>query len=362
VSVFNPALPAFDYDLNGNLLTDRSAGGTTNRSFAYDDENQLIAVWETNAWKSEFTYDGKMRRRIRKEFTWNGSSWTQTNEVRYVYDGNLVIQERDAGNLPQATYTRGRDVSGMREGAGGIGGLLARTANSATLNSQPANAYYDSDGSGNVTCLIDSNQVVIACYEYDPFGTVIAMSGSMADLNLYRFSSKEFHANSGLVYYLYRYYEPSLQRWPNRDPINEPGFGVMNGSSGSFNTDEDKNLYLFIRNSPIVHYDPYGNSALSVCLPVAGGCAVADGPLPVGDIIAVGILAGAVAWDVCFSRKLSTCTVRCHVVRIGAENDVIGSIQATATGPNRPAACAAAASAARNGTAPGTRAKHCFPR
>src|SRR5205807_5844546 len=106
---------------NGNMTNDSV------KSFAYDDENQLIRITYTNAWKSEFTYDGKLRRRIRKEFTWSGSAWLQTNEVRYIYDGNLVIQERDSLNAPVVTYTRGKDLSGGFEGAGGIGGLLART-------------------------------------------------------------------------------------------------------------------------------------------------------------------------------------------------------------------------------------------
>jgi RHS repeat-associated protein len=47
--------------------------------------------------------------------------------------------------------------------------------------------------------------------------------GPLAAANLYRFSSKEFHVNSGLVYYLYRFYEPNLQRWPNRDPLGGDG-------------------------------------------------------------------------------------------------------------------------------------------
>ena len=48
-----------------------------------------------------------------------------TNQVvRYVYDGNLVIQERDANNLPLVTYTRGKDLSGSLRRRGGIGGLL----------------------------------------------------------------------------------------------------------------------------------------------------------------------------------------------------------------------------------------------
>jgi YD repeat-containing protein len=70
-------------------------------------ENQLIRITEPGAWKSEFGYDGKMRSRVRKEFTWSGS-WTQTNEVRYVYDGNLIIQERATNNQPQVTYTRAK--------------------------------------------------------------------------------------------------------------------------------------------------------------------------------------------------------------------------------------------------------------
>jgi len=62
----------FLYDGNGNLTSDGL------RSFAYDDENQRTQVLESNQWMSQFSYNGKMRRRIRKEFSWNGSSWTAT--------------------------------------------------------------------------------------------------------------------------------------------------------------------------------------------------------------------------------------------------------------------------------------------
>jgi len=134
----------------------------------------------------------------------------QTNEVHYIYDGNLVIQERDANNLPLVTYTRGNDLSRTLQGAGGIGGLLARTDNS-TLNSQPstAHAYYHADGNGNITMLISSSQMIVAKYLYDPYGNTLAQSGLLADANLYRFSSKEWNANSGLYYYLYRFYDPN---------------------------------------------------------------------------------------------------------------------------------------------------------
>ena len=61
-----------------------------------------------------------LRRRVAKEYAWQSSAWVKTNEVRYVYDGNLVLQERDANNLPKVTYTRGDDLSHSPQGAGGI--------------------------------------------------------------------------------------------------------------------------------------------------------------------------------------------------------------------------------------------------
>src|SRR5437867_3302681 len=225
VSVNLPATVGYIYDLNGNLTSDSTRG------FDYDDENELMRVTVTNTWKSEFTYDGKMRCRIRKEFTWQNSAWVVTNEVRYIYDGNLEIQWRDANNIPTLTLTRGRDLSGSLQGAGGIGGLLARTdaANAQT-------AYFHADGNGNVTALINSQQIIAAKYIYDPFGNTLSKSGPLADANTYRFSSKDYPANSGLYYYGYRFYDPNLQRWLNRDPIGESG-GI--------------NLYEFNYNSPL---------------------------------------------------------------------------------------------------------------
>ena len=53
--------------------------------------------------------------------------WTLHSETEYVYDSMRVIQERDINNNPKVSYTRGVDLSGTLEGAGGIGGLLARS-------------------------------------------------------------------------------------------------------------------------------------------------------------------------------------------------------------------------------------------
>ena len=120
------------YDLNGNITSDGLKG------FEYDDANQLTRITQTNAWKSEFSYDGLGRRRIQRDYSYlpASSSYLLTNEVRYVYDGMAVLQERDGNNAELVTYTRGLDLSGSMQGAGGIGGLLAASGQNQPVGSE----------------------------------------------------------------------------------------------------------------------------------------------------------------------------------------------------------------------------------
>ncbi|QOJ13653.1 MAG: RHS repeat-associated core domain-containing protein [Planctomycetia bacterium] len=80
-------------------------------------------------------------------------------------------------------------------------------------------------------------------YEYDPYGNTISKSGSCADTNPFRFSTKFLDPETGLYYYGYRYYSPRLGRWINRDPIEEDG-GI--------------NLNAFCENDPTSTVDPLG--------------------------------------------------------------------------------------------------------
>jgi RHS repeat-associated protein len=242
----------------------------------HDDENQLIRVTITNATKSEFRYDGKMRRRERIESVWAGNARITNLLVRYVYDGNLVVQERHYvpqpfGEILQkvVSYTRGNDLSGTFQGAGGIGGLLARTDHS-TFNLEPSTSFYHADGNGNVTCLIDERNSVVARYIYDPYGNVTSSQGPLADANLYRFSSKELHEKSELVYYLYRYYEPNLQRWLNRDPLGN-AYDITDAMEGRrtprvipWEKHEGPNLFQFVGNNPLWFIDSDGRGKLNI--------------------------------------------------------------------------------------------------
>ncbi len=224
-----PASVSPTYSANGDL----SYSGIG--PLYYDAENRLTNMI-VNAGQIVFVYDGLNRLRIERYYTYQGGGWVQTNETHLIYDGLQVIQERDTNSNPLVTYTRGLDLSMSLSGAGGIGGMLARTDTNGSV-------YYHSDAYGNITSLLDGNENIVARYEYDAFGRLIGKWGSMADANRYRFSSKEYIVQAGVYCYGFRFYEPNFQRWLNRDPIQEAG-GI--------------NLYGFVRNNPVNWIDPYG--------------------------------------------------------------------------------------------------------
>ena len=149
-------------DSNGNLASQ------SNLRFSYDDADclsQVICVNEqtgANEGRSEFVYDGLSRKRISREYSWDGANnvWQLQSERRYLYSGRNVIQERDGNNSITVNYTR----------VGNIGGLLTRSTSYGHF-------YYHYDGSGNVTQLTDATQATVAAYRYDAYGNALSAIG-----------------------------------------------------------------------------------------------------------------------------------------------------------------------------------------
>jgi RHS repeat-associated protein len=108
---------------------------------------------------------------------------------------------------------------------------------------------------------------------------MLAMSGPLANVNAYRFSSKEWSGNAGLYYYGFRFYDPNLQRWLNRDPLGEQG-GV--------------NLYNFVGSAPINLIDPHGECTIPYPLMVTSESAGPWGWAALG-LLATGVAAYEIA-------------------------------------------------------------------
>jgi RHS repeat-associated protein len=220
----------FIHDADGNLTTDAKW------TYTWDAENRLTAMETTAAaitagvpkQRLEFTYDAQGRRIAKKAYSWNPTPgfWMLASDLRFVYDGwNLVAEFNVQGSTfnVQRSYTWGLDLSGSFQGAGGVGGLLAIT----DVGGVPAPRTYATtyDGNGNVIGLINAADGTLAAeYEYDPFGNTIKATGSAANAQPFGFSTKYTDTETGLCYYGFRYYSPATGRWPNRDPIKDPGF------------------------------------------------------------------------------------------------------------------------------------------
>ncbi|GAK58230.1 YD repeat protein [Candidatus Vecturithrix granuli] len=125
---------------------------------------------------------------------------------------------------------------------GGIGGLL-------NLKQDGQNYAYLYDGRGNVDTILDNTQAIVAQYLYDPFGNLLAQSGTLDQP--FGFSTKRYDTGTGLVYYGYRFYSPALGRWTTRDPLGEHG-GL--------------NLYAFVGNNPVNWVDPWGLARLRLSI------------------------------------------------------------------------------------------------
>lgn len=235
---------AFAYDEDGNLLRDGRW------DYTWDGENRLIAV-ETRAvvatapvsvprTRIEYRYDGRGRRIQQSVLSgWNGTDYAQAVSRRFLYDmGWNVLAEIDGAGAVVRRCLWGLDVSGSREGAGGIGGLLVESIPDPANGGALTDCFPFYDGNGNITGLINGSGSEVARYEYGPFGETVGQSGPLAAANPWRWSTKWTEEATGLKDYGYRWLGDG--RWLNRDPIEELGgqnlYGILNNDAVN-NTD-----------------------------------------------------------------------------------------------------------------------------
>jgi RHS repeat-associated protein len=68
--------------------------------------------------------------------------------------------------------------------------------------------------------LTDGAGTLVVSYRYDPWGNLLATGGSNPNLtNPFRFTGREYDAESGLYYFRARYYDPLLGRFISGDPV-----------------------------------------------------------------------------------------------------------------------------------------------
>ncbi|HEY5895709.1 MAG TPA: RHS repeat-associated core domain-containing protein [Chthoniobacterales bacterium] len=243
VDVTHATIPAkvYNYDLNGSLLN-YGPSGTPEVTYTYDAANRLASVTK-GADIYSYEYDG-MNRRVREKL--NGAE-----TKRWVWDGLEIAEHRNASNQIAKRY--------FPQGF--------------TLNTQSPtlNLFYARDHLGGIREVTDSAQAVRGRYDYDPYGVrsanLITANPIESDFG---YTGHYYDASTGLHAAPFRFYNASLGRWINRDPIRENG-GI--------------NLYGYVQNNPINYYDLKGLNPLAIPL-VLG--------IPIGEAIGAALVAGIV--------------------------------------------------------------------
>ena len=237
------------YGRDGTLTAD----GCWN--YTWDAENRLIRVESRSAtpqasWRRvEWTFDAFGRRIRQRTWVWTNNTWQVAEDLKLVSDpllfGRHIVELNTTNNALVRSHVWGLDLSETMDGAGGVGGLLWVTLHTAS-GSAAGTPFCAYDGNGNVVALASaSGGSATARYEYGPFGEPIRVTGSAANQNPFRFSTKRTSNTTELVLYEYRAYNSTLGRWLSRDPIGERG-GL--------------NLYGFVGNAPLSCVDPFGLS------------------------------------------------------------------------------------------------------
>ncbi len=210
----------YTYDNEGNLKTRKDVVSNVVRTFNWDYRNRLSSVVEGATTIATYTYDASNKRLSK---TAGGVT------TRYVYDrGNVAMEFNGAAATPTVRYFYGTQVDqilAQDKGAGNVSWGLT-------------------DQLGSVRALVDNNGVVRNRYEYDAFGGLNSAMAGATDDSRYRYTGREFDAETGLYYYRARYFDSNSGRFIGQDPIGFDG--------------GDSNLYRYVSNIPTTYRDPSG--------------------------------------------------------------------------------------------------------
>lgn len=146
-------------------------------------------------------------------------------ETRFIFDGMLPIMELDGRGNIMATYTN----NGSQ--------IISKTVKGQTF-------YYLPDLLGTVREMTNGDGDLVNSYQYDAFGQAVnAEEDPMNSLHFVGTFGGFHDAETGLINFWHRWYEPETGRWITRDPI-----GIVGGI----------NSYCYIYNSPLKYIDTIG--------------------------------------------------------------------------------------------------------
>lgn len=200
---------SYTYDANGNLTSKTDGAGRW--AYGWDYENRLARVTRPDGQVITYKYDALGRRIERAK----GETWT-----RFTYDEEDVVLDA-ASDGSTVEYVNG----------------LAPDEKLARRDGRDTH-YFITDHLGSTRALTDASGAVVERLDYDSFG-----DGAGSAVTRYGYAGRELDADTGLLYYRARWYDPQTGRFISEDPSEfEGGF----------------NWYAYVGGNPLSYNDPDG--------------------------------------------------------------------------------------------------------
>lgn len=214
----------YSFDGAGNRLSQTVGSITTN--YAYNAADQL-----TSAGSTAYTYDANGNLTTEaggRTFTYNSADQTTSvkmagllsQPVAMTYAGAGQVERTKAGTTSFTSGAFGVAIASDAQLLGSVSTYHTRDPD-GTLVSQrsgTANHYYLFDALGSVVALTDATGGVANRYTYDPYGNPIAAGTTEAVANRWQYAGGERDA-SGLYHFGDRYYDPTVGRFTQLDPV-----------------------------------------------------------------------------------------------------------------------------------------------
>jgi RHS repeat-associated protein len=235
----------YAYDSEGNRSSRTKTSNDYVTEYEWDHRNRLVGVTEKDDMDTllstvDYSYDA-FNRLVRRTYDDDGPGGNDPTEQFWSYDGGSINPTLDFAG------TEDDDLAHRNLWAEAVDQILA-TEDITSLTSAGNIEWPLADHQGTIRDVADldegtGNTSVTNHRTFDAFGILTAQTNSSIEF-AFGFMGKPADDATGLIYYVFRWYDPNLGKWPSEDPMT---FGAG-----------DTNLSRMVANSVTNLIDPWG--------------------------------------------------------------------------------------------------------
>ncbi len=205
---------------------------STSTAYAYDSIGDRISTTVGSASPSTYTYDqiGEL----------TGATPAGGSAYNYAYNGDGLRMSKTVSSTTESFTYDPLSTALLQDGSNyyvyGADGLPLEKINGTTP------LYYLHDQIGSTRVLTNGSGTVVDTYTYDPYGNLLGSTGS--DSNPFGYAGSYTDAETGFLYLIHRYYDPTTGQFVSVDPL----------------VDETGRPYAYTGDDPVNGVDPLGLS------------------------------------------------------------------------------------------------------